>query len=277
MPTPAKKKVASAIVASSSPNHTSKSAKAMKEDWADRENPKVLVLFDVDGTLSPSRKMASPDMLAMLKELKKQVVIGYVGGSDLAKQMEQLGEDAAKSLFDFGFSENGATAFRKGVLIGQESYISFLGEERHKELVNWTLRYIADLDIPIKRGTFIEFRNGMINVSPKSARSARQWSRSTRSILGTLVCSLVLVDKFQSTYFPKAGTRLTVYAMWPLKALQRSTFLETRQRRVVMIMKYLPIPWSLDTLSSLLMIQPPNSRSSLVYNDIIEIIPRDQL
>jgi phosphomannomutase len=28
------------------------------------------------------------------------------------------------------------------------------------------LHYIADLDIPIKRGTFVEFRNGMINVSP---------------------------------------------------------------------------------------------------------------
>ena len=26
--------------------------------------------------------------------------------------------------------------------------------------VNWTLHYIADLDIPQKRGTFIEFRNG---------------------------------------------------------------------------------------------------------------------
>jgi phosphomannomutase len=26
------------------------------------------------------------------------------------------------------------------------------------------LHYIADLDIPIKRGTFVEFRNGMINV-----------------------------------------------------------------------------------------------------------------
>ena len=28
------------------------------------------------------------------------------------------------------------------------------------------LHYIADLDIPIKRGTFIEFRNGMLNISP---------------------------------------------------------------------------------------------------------------
>jgi phosphomannomutase len=32
--------------------------------------------------------------------------------------------------------------------------------------VNFCLRYIADLDIPVKRGTFVEFRMGMINVSP---------------------------------------------------------------------------------------------------------------
>ena len=33
-------------------------------------------------------------------------------------------------------------------------------------ILNRILHYIADIDIPIKRGTFIEFRNGMINVSP---------------------------------------------------------------------------------------------------------------
>ena len=33
-------------------------------------------------------------------------------------------------------------------------------------LVNFCLHYIADLDIPVKRGTFVEFRMGMINVSP---------------------------------------------------------------------------------------------------------------
>ena len=41
-----------------------------------------------------------------------------------------------------------------------------LGEDNLKQLINFLLHYIADLDIPIKRGTFIEFRNGMINVSP---------------------------------------------------------------------------------------------------------------
>lgn len=41
-----------------------------------------------------------------------------------------------------------------------------LGEEKVKKLVNWALKYIADLDIPIKRGTFVEFRTGMLNISP---------------------------------------------------------------------------------------------------------------
>ena len=59
-------------------------------------------------------------MIDLLKELKKKCVIAYVGGSDLAKQKEQLGEDAATHLFDFGFSENGATAFKNGQQIGNE-------------------------------------------------------------------------------------------------------------------------------------------------------------
>jgi phosphomannomutase len=75
-------------------------------------------------------------MLNLLKELKKKVVIGYVGGSDLAKQKEQLGESAASDLFDFGFSENGAVAFRKGVQIFTDSLIKYLGEEKYKNLVN---------------------------------------------------------------------------------------------------------------------------------------------
>ena len=41
-----------------------------------------------------------------------------------------------------------------------------MGEPNLKKLVNFCLHYIADLDIPVKRGTFVEYRNGMVNVSP---------------------------------------------------------------------------------------------------------------
>jgi phosphomannomutase len=51
-------------------------------------------------------------------------------------------------------------------LIEKQSFKDHLGEERLKKLINFCLHYITDLDIPIKRGTFLEYRNGMINVSP---------------------------------------------------------------------------------------------------------------
>jgi phosphomannomutase len=69
-------------------------------------------------------------------------------------------------MFDFCFSENGLTAFKMGQPLSSTSFIKWIGEDKYKQLSSFILHYIADLDIPIKRGTFIEFRNGMINVSP---------------------------------------------------------------------------------------------------------------
>ena len=107
-------------------------------------------------------------MLKLLADLRRKVAIGFVGGSDLVKQQEQLGtsEINVTTLFDFCFSENGLTAFKLGVPLESNSFIKWLGEDKYKELVNFILRYLSELDIPIKRGTFVEFRNGMINVSP---------------------------------------------------------------------------------------------------------------
>jgi len=137
-------------------------------DFANRPIKK-LVLFDVDGTLTLARKAAEPEMIQMLRDLRKKVAIGFVGGSDMEKIKEQLevhGMDVLKD-FDFAFAENGLTAYRLGEQLESQSFIKYLGEDNYKKLVNFILIKIAEIDdIPIKRGTFIEFRNGMINVSP---------------------------------------------------------------------------------------------------------------
>jgi len=136
--------------------------------FTDRPLSKTLVLFDVDGTLTPARRSATPEMINILQEVRKKVVIGFVGGSDLGKISEQLSVDGkpVTEKFDYAFAENGLTAYKAGKQLPSQSFISHLSDERYKPLVNFCLHYIADLDIPIKRGTFIEFRNGMINVSP---------------------------------------------------------------------------------------------------------------
>lgn len=127
-----------------------------------------ICLFDVDNTLSLARQPASKEMFALLHELRKKAVIGFVSGSDLVKLAEQLTADGVTALerFDFAFGENGLTAYRLGQQLASQSFIQFVGEARYKTLVNFILHYLADLDIPIKRGTFVEFRNGMMNVSP---------------------------------------------------------------------------------------------------------------
>ncbi|KAI4122570.1 MAG: hypothetical protein LQ347_006461 [Umbilicaria vellea] len=136
----------------------------------------TICLFDVDGTLTPARRSASPEMLQLLSALRHKCAIGFVGGSDLVKQQEQLGTPSilVTSLFDFCFAENGLTAYRMGVPLVSQSFIKWLGEDNYKELVNFCLVYIAGIDCPVKRGTFIEFRNGMVNISPVGRNASIQ-------------------------------------------------------------------------------------------------------
>lgn len=128
-------------------------------------NESIIVLFDVDGTLTPSRKSISPDMKNLLLKLREKVVVGIVGGSDMAKQREQLGVDVLEWV-DYSFSENGLIAYEGQKQIHERSILVELGNDKLKNIVNFALHYIADLDIPVKRGTFVEYRTGMLNLCP---------------------------------------------------------------------------------------------------------------
>lgn len=120
----------------------------------------TICLFDVDNTLTPARQSVSPEMLQLLSVLRHKCAIGFVGGSNLVKQQEQLGTPSIPviGLFDFCFAENGLTAYRLGEQLASNSFIGWLGQEKYKQLVNFCLRYIADIECPVKTGTFVEFR-----------------------------------------------------------------------------------------------------------------------
>ncbi|CDO64605.1 phosphomannomutase, putative [Plasmodium reichenowi] len=126
---------------------------------------KAIFLFDVDGTLTNSRKTIEQNVVDTLLELKskKGFVLGIVGGSDYKKIREQI---KYPEIFDYIFSENGVVAHKNDEEYFAESIVNFLGEDRLKKLINYSLKYIANLDIPKKRGTFIELRNGIVNISP---------------------------------------------------------------------------------------------------------------
>jgi len=141
------------------------SASAGSEEGVEQDKT-TIALFDVDGTLTEPRLKSEPEMREFLHSLRKRVLVGIVGGSDYKKIKEQVGDDLLES-FDYVFGENGLTAYKAGEELESQSFASWLGEENLKELINFILRYIADMeDVPVKRGTFVEFRNGMLNVSP---------------------------------------------------------------------------------------------------------------
>ncbi|KAG7460048.1 hypothetical protein MATL_G00217190 [Megalops atlanticus] len=140
-------------------------------------NRNVLCLFDVDGTLTPPREKIDAQLDSFLQSLRRKVKIGVVGGSDYSKIAEQLGEgDEVIHKFDYVFAENGTVQYKDGKLISKQAIQNQLGEELLQDLINFCLRYMGLIKLPKKRGTFIEFRNGTLNISP-IGRSCTQEER----------------------------------------------------------------------------------------------------
>lgn len=138
----------------------------------------VLLLFDVDGTLTMPRTNVEPDFERFLyDQIKPLATIGIVGGSDLEKMFEQLNGTGILGHFDYIFPENGLVQIERGVEVGKQSIHNHLGEATLQRFINFVLRYLSELELPFKRGTFIEFRNGMLNVCP----IGRQCSRDERN------------------------------------------------------------------------------------------------
>lgn len=136
-----------------------------------------MCLFDVDGTLTKSRNKIESHLLEFIyNKVKPICTIGLVGGSDLIKICEQMNGNEVINKFDFVFPENGLVQYKIGIEIGRESIQHFIGEEKLQLFINFCLKYLSGITLPVKRGTFIEFRAGMINVSP-IGRSCSQAER----------------------------------------------------------------------------------------------------
>lgn len=135
----------------------------------------ILLLFDVDGTLTVPRSNIQADFEKFLYEqIKPLATIGIVGGSDLEKMFEQLNGTGILKQFDYIFPENGLVQIESGVEVGKASIQKHLGEDVLQRFINFVLRYLSELKLPIKRGTFLEFRNGMMNVCPIGRQCSRE-------------------------------------------------------------------------------------------------------
>lgn len=140
-------------------------------------NKKILCLFDVDGTLTKSRCSIEQELYDFLQtEVKSSCTLGVVGGSDFSKISEQLYGPDVINKFDYVFSENGLVAFKNGKEIARQNIQKFIGDDVLQKFINFVLYYLSTITLPLKRGVFVEFRAGMLNISP-IGRSCSQEER----------------------------------------------------------------------------------------------------
>ncbi|VDP32745.1 unnamed protein product [Schistosoma curassoni] len=151
-------------------------------------NKKVICLFDVDGTLTKPRNIISDHMTECLLKLCSNIPLAVVSGSDFQKVSSQIGTLATEK-FSYIFSENGLVVHSYGQkikstvcnqvffdVISFQNIVEHVGEDILQRFINFCLQYMSNLWLPRKRGNFIEFRNGLINVCPVG-RSCSQEER----------------------------------------------------------------------------------------------------
>ncbi|KAL3274374.1 hypothetical protein HHI36_015772 [Cryptolaemus montrouzieri] len=137
----------------------------------------VLCLFDVDGTLTKPRNSIEKEIDDFIQnKVKPKYKIGLVGGSDFKKIAEQMNGADVIHKYDYVFPENGLICFKNGKEVSRQSIQKFMGEEKLQKFINFVLKYLSGVTLPVKRGTFVEFREGMLNISP-IGRSCSQSER----------------------------------------------------------------------------------------------------
>lgn len=169
----------------------------------------TIFLFDVDGTLTKPRQVVKSDMVEFLNDLKEQYIIGVVGGSDLSKIKEQLGGEGVTELYDYVFSENGLMAYKDNELIHVQNISNHIGDDKLQVFINFCLKYMSELTLPTKRGTFVEFRNGMLNICPVG----RSCSQEERIIFNQYDQEHKIREKFVAVLrekFPDFGLQFSI-------------------------------------------------------------------
>ena len=117
-----------------------------------------MYLFDVDGTLTPSRRVMDGHFKDWFLKFVHEYPVAFVSGSDSAKTIEQVGQDLF-DLVEYSFNCAGNTVYRRGQLAYQSNW----GPD--PELMKYLSHELLASKYPHRYGNHIELRTGMVNFS----------------------------------------------------------------------------------------------------------------
>lgn len=136
---------------------------------------KKLYLFDVDGTLTPSRQTIDKQFKEFFIDFCCTHTVALVSGSDYSKTLEQLGKTICSNVFML-FNNSGNEIRCKGEITHQHSI------KPTTEMYNWFFEKLRCSLFENKTGNHIELRSGSLNFSilgrnanPSDRVAYKQW------------------------------------------------------------------------------------------------------
>ena len=118
----------------------------------------MIYLFDVDGTLTPSRDVMHPRFKKWFKEFVRQYPVAFVSGSDAQKTIEQVGYDLFSSV-EYSFNCAGNEIYHHGNLIYRSDW------HPGPELMKYLSYALVESTWSTRTGNHVEIRTGMTNFS----------------------------------------------------------------------------------------------------------------
>ena len=119
---------------------------------------KNIYIFDVDGTLTPSRKMMTDDFVEFFKKWSEKNIFYLVSGSDIKKMKEQVPLqifNKAEGLFTCGGNDYRADGYQ----------LYFNEFNPPKDLIKFLEDKVYSSEYPYRAGNHIEDRKSMVNFS----------------------------------------------------------------------------------------------------------------
>lgn len=115
-------------------------------------------IFDVDGTLTPSRGVMDPDFKEWFLHFINQYSVILISGSDRDKTIEQVGLDIVENV-EYCFNCAGNVVYHKNQLVHQSTWTP------PSELIKHLTYTLLRSPWQSRHGNHIEIRTGLVNFS----------------------------------------------------------------------------------------------------------------
>jgi phosphomannomutase len=119
----------------------------------------LVYIFDVDGTLTPSRQAITDEMREFFTQFTQNNEVCLVSGSDYVKTIEQLGQDIVEDCVNRSYNCSGNSVWERGMEMYSSSW------RLPDECSVWLERALITSEYPDRTGKHIEHRPGAVNFS----------------------------------------------------------------------------------------------------------------